>query len=134
MRLRATLVLVALAACAAIVAAPAAGKGLTTPTTIGPLLIIKDNPTQYLVSGKVVAKTAGCRSQRTVALHVQHPGSVDTIVASTKTNAGPGLFSFRVALTPSDSVFVATPPKKFVTKSGKRVRCLAGQSIPQRPT
>jgi hypothetical protein len=135
MRSRSIAIVGSLAICASLLAAPAgAAKKLNSPTTIGPLEIIKDNPTQYLVSGKVVAKTAGCRFQRIIQLHVIHPNNTDTIVLSRKTKSGVGLFSFRTELQPREAVYVTTPAKRFVTKNGKRVHCAAGSSIPQFPT
>jgi hypothetical protein len=98
-------------------------------TRIEPLLIIKDSPTQYLISGKLISKRAGCRFRRTVRLHVLHPDNTDTVVSSTKTKSGVGLFNFRVDLLPSDDVYVTTPAKEFVTKSGKRIHCATGRSI-----
>jgi hypothetical protein len=134
MRLRAVALLGVLVVCIAVLATPAAAKKLSVKTTFGPLLIIKDNPTEYLVQGKVIAKGAGCRFQRVVRLHVIHPNNTDTVIASRKTKSGVGLFSFRVPLVPSESVYVSTPAKEFTKKSGIKVHCATGRSVPQLPT
>jgi hypothetical protein len=126
-------VLAALAVCAAPLAASAAGKKRASKTRIEPLSIIKDNPTQYLVSGKLIAKSARCRFQRTVSLHVIHADNSDTVVLSTKTSSGTGIFHFRAALAAREGVYVTAPAKEFVIKSGTRVHCGAGRSIPQYP-
>jgi hypothetical protein len=125
-------VIAALALCAALsLAAPASAKRVAAKTQFGPLLILKDNPTEYLVSGKVIAKGASCRFQRKISLHVIHADNTDTVVASKKTKSGVGLFNFRVPLAPGDGVYVTTPAKDFVKKSGTRVHCATGRSLPQ---
>jgi hypothetical protein len=99
-----------------------------------PLFIIKDSPTLYLVEGQLsstrAGKRAGCHVRRKVRLHVLHPNNTDTVIASWKPKSI-SLFNFRVELVPSESVYVSTPAKEFVTRSGKRVHCASGRSVPQ---
>ena len=99
-----------------------------------PLSITKDSPTLYLVEGQLsstrAGKRAGCHVRRHVLLHVLHPNNTDTVIASWKPKSL-SLFNFRVELMPSDSVYVSTPAKNLVTRSGKRVRCASGRSVPQ---
>jgi hypothetical protein len=134
MRPRPIAALGALVVCASLLATPATAKKRTTKTRIEPLSIIKDNETQYLISGRLIAKTARCRFQRTVSLHVIHADSTDTVVLSTKTNSGTGAFHFRAALAAGEGVYVTTSAKNFVIKSGTKVHCGTGRSIPQYPT
>jgi hypothetical protein len=96
----------------------------------GDLFILKDSPTEYLVSGGVNSKRGECESRRTIRLHVIHADSTDTVIASKQTKRS-RLFNFRVPLVPSESVYATTPAKKAVIRSGKWVRCAAGRSNPQ---
>jgi hypothetical protein len=129
--------------CVALLAGPVgAAKKLVFMTTFPPLpiapntplYIIKDSPTLYLVEGQLsstrAGKRAGCHVRRQVRLHVLHPNNTDTVIASWKPKSI-SLFNFRVELVPSDSVYVSTPAKELVTRSGKRVRCASGRSVPQ---
>jgi hypothetical protein len=142
MRLRPVAGLAVLVVCVAVLAAPAAAKKLVFKTTIEPeppvpgggqLFILKDSPTEYLVSGGVNSKRAECEFRRTIRLHAIHADNTDTVIASRKTKRS-GLFSFRVPLVPGEGVYASTPAKKFVTESGKRVHCATGRTIPQYPT
>jgi hypothetical protein len=140
MRSRLPVILGVLVVCLAVFVAPAAAKKLVFKTSFQPdppvpggeLFIIKDSPTEYLVSGEVISKRAECHL-REVRLHVIHADNTDTVIASRKTKGG-GLFNFRVPLVPGEGVYVTTPAKEFVTKSGKRVHCATGRSNPQYPT
>jgi hypothetical protein len=96
----------------------------------GDLFILKDSPTAYLVSGGVDSKRGECESLRTIRLHVIQADGTDTVIASKQTKRS-RLFNFRVPLVPGESVYVTTPAKQAVIRSGKRVRCAAGRSNPQ---
>ncbi|MGH2983280.1 MAG: hypothetical protein ACRDK5_03340 [Solirubrobacterales bacterium] len=81
----------------------------------------------------MTSKSWRCELQRTIRLHVIHPDNADTVIASRKTKSS-GLFNFRVPLAPGEGVYVSTPAKDFVIKSGARIHCATGRSIPQYPT
>jgi hypothetical protein len=129
--------------CIAVLAGPAAAaQKLVSKTTFfplppdpggGELFILKDSPTEYLVSSGLYSKRAECEFRRTIRLHVIHADNTDTVIASAKTKRS-GLFNFRVPLVPGEGVYASTPAKEFVTKSGKRVHCATGRTNPQYPT
>jgi hypothetical protein len=126
--------------CIAVLAGPAgAAKRPVLKTTFfpdppnpggGDLFILKDSPTEYLVSGGVNSKRGECESRRTIRLHVIHADSTDTVIASKQTKRS-RLFNFRVQLVPGESVYATTPAKVAVIRSGKTVNCAAGRSDPQ---
>jgi hypothetical protein len=133
----------ALLLCFAVLAGPAsAAKKLVFKTTFfpdppdpagGQLFILKDSPTDYLISGGVDSKNPECEFRRTIRLHVIHANNTDTVIAAKKTKRS-GLFNFRVPLTPREGVYASTPARQFVTESGKRVHCATGRTPPQYPT
>ena len=88
---------------------------------------------QYEVQGKVVSKSPACRFRRAVSLHVVHADNSDTVADTHKTRSGVGLFTLRAALAPGEGFFVTVAARDVTMKSGKRLHCGTGRSIPVYP-